>query len=183
MVAKIDKFGLYEINYSYLEQISKIDKEVYFNNNYKHTPKPYLGILVYISDQNYFIPLTSFKLKHYKLPKKTNQQILIYEQIKIKECDLQKPNTQLHYLAVLDIKKMIPVAKGMFKLIDFEQISDLKYKSLLIKEFNFCKSQQDYIIKSALKNYLTQKNKNKVPLGFCDYQKLENFAKNYKKVH
>ena len=57
-------FGFYTIDSDYLEYLSEIDQEVYFNSSYGHSTKPFVGIIVGIKQFKYFIPLTSAKQKH-----------------------------------------------------------------------------------------------------------------------
>lgn len=52
-------------------------------------------------------------------------------------------------LAVIDVKKMIPVKTGLFTFIDITTVLDSDYKSLLIKEYQFVKSIRTEIVSAA----------------------------------
>lgn len=65
-MAEFENFGFYTIDVDYLEFLNGKDSEVYYNASYKYAIKPYVGIIINISECKYFIPLTSAKPKHTK---------------------------------------------------------------------------------------------------------------------
>lgn len=79
----------------------------------------------------------------------------------------------MHILALLDIKKMIPVPDGEFERIEFNEIDDLRYKSLLQKEYAFCLKIKDKLFKKVNKIYRKQINEGKVKRAYCNFLKLE----------
>ena len=176
-------FKFYRINPEYLEYLHTFDSEVYYDASYKENMKPFIGILIGIEDYKYFIPLTSPKAKHKKWSNVADEHILIYEIANIDtyvKGHYYKPyNTKekLHLIGVLDIKKMIPVPRDVFKVINFSDCSR-EYRSLLEKEYEFCLSRQKEIVRSV--NNLYNKYLNGVNVKFsCNYKLLEKVCQNY----
>lgn len=65
MIEAVD-YGFYAINPDYLFYLNRIDSEVYYVDSYRDKIKPFIGIIVGIKKNKYFIPLTSAKEKHKK---------------------------------------------------------------------------------------------------------------------
>ena len=63
-MAEAIKYGFYTVNPDYLEYLNQIDSEVYYNQSYRNSIKPFVGIIVGIENYNYFIPISSAKEKH-----------------------------------------------------------------------------------------------------------------------
>ncbi|ORU01117.1 hypothetical protein D081_0565 [Anaerovibrio sp. JC8] len=93
----------------------------------------------------------------------------------------ESPKKVKHILAVLDLKKMIPVSEDLYSEVninaadsDTEEIR--KYKKLLEKELQFCIKIKDEIVNKATKIYIKQKEKGNV--RFCvDFTAVEEFFK------
>lgn len=66
---KNNEIRFYTVDYNYLEYLHNVDSEVKFSNEYNSSrhPKPFLGILIFINDIKYLIPLSSAKPKHARL--------------------------------------------------------------------------------------------------------------------
>ena len=122
--------GLYHIDLDYLKHLhDDIDSEVYYSEEKAYSRKHFLGILVVINAYTYFIPFTSSKPKHVRWPLTDKAHFLLYEVIKAERQrtgDIVKPLPSgaevLKILAVLDLKKMIPVPDGLYKRIDFNAV-------------------------------------------------------------
>lgn len=63
-MAEFENFGFYTIDADYLEFLNRKDSEVYYNASYRNAIKPFVGIIINMSEYKYFIPLTSAKEKH-----------------------------------------------------------------------------------------------------------------------
>lgn len=175
---------LYNVDVEYVKKLHDIDSEVFYSNNYN--TKPYVGIVIIQDRYNYFIPLTSAKPKHSGWHTKTNSNYLIYEKVKNSEANdnwIKKliPNSEyfLHILSVLEIKKMIPVPKGLFKEIDINNLDDEDYKSLLHKERRFLLPIYEEILKKANNIYEKQIKTGKVLKLYCDFKSLEKICDTY----
>lgn len=147
-----------------------------------------MGILVDIENTKYFIPLTSAKEKHKKQRMRSRDYLMIYDLVdknSNEENAIYRDHPNLldkkyHILAVLDIRKMIPVAEGAYKKIEFKTL-ELNYQFLFYKEHEFCKSKQDKIISNASKIYSkTIEKGNALSKFHCDYIALEKALQNYK---
>ena len=113
--------------------------------------------------------------------------MLIYEIInneKIKSFDIFKDfskTQKLHILGVIDIKKMIPVPKGMYEKVLFKNLEE-SYKVLINKEFKFCLKNRDKIQKNVEKIYKKQKERNIIGYATCNFSKLEQAMLKWNKV-
>lgn len=186
MNIQYENFGFYVIDVEYLKFLhDNIDSEVRYDEFKSYDRKPFLGIVVIIDKYTYFIPLTSSKEKHSRWKNVDNTHYLVYEIIdneSKRRNDVVKfysDKQVLKILSALEIKKMIPVPNGYYKRIDFSDIADEKYRSLLLKEYAFCKKIQDGILEKARKIYQEQKSTGKVYPYYCDFGKLEAACDDY----
>lgn len=181
------QFGFYEIDIDYLKYLNECDSEVYYNLKYKKDLKPFIGIILLVNEFEYFIPLSSAKEKHKKWKNISNEHILIYEIIdneRIKSYDIYKDfskTQKLHILGVIDIKKMIPVPKGMYEKVLFKNLEE-SYKVLINKEFKFCLKNRDKIQKNVEKIYKKQKERSIIGYGACNFSRLEQSMLKWNKV-
>ena len=143
-MAEFENFGFYTIDADYLEYLNNKNSEVYYNASYRNAIKPFVGIIIDMTECKYFIPLTSAKEKHKKWKNSCDEHFLIYEVIDksvnisgdvYKEYSKDK---KMHVLSVLDIKKMIPVPDDAYKRIIFDELGDERYQDLFEKEYAFC---------------------------------------------
>ncbi len=178
----------YTVNLDYLEYLSKIDSEVYYTPSYRNTnhQKPFLGTIVGLSNYDYFIPITSAKPKHLNWNLTSDSYYIIHEIMDKSNAiagSLYKPYTNntdiIHILAILDIKKMIPIKSGLYTQIDFSKIQDINYRTLLQKEYNFCSNNKANIINSATKVYKEQVDDGKFRHAHCNYSLLEQSLTKY----
>ncbi len=184
---KINKYAFYKIDMDYLEYLKTADDQVRYHEKYRNSLKPYMGIITFLNDKSYFIPITSAKEKHKKLRNVANEHILIYELVDNKiisklDNGIYKPysnDKNIHILALLNIKKMIPVPNDKYSILDFNEIDDIKYKQLFEKEFEFCKKNKSKILNKANKVYNKQMQSGEVHKHYCDFKKLEQAMNDY----
>lgn len=176
----------YTIDSNYIKYLHQYDSEVFYDNTAQYGRKPYVGILLNSNGYNYFIPLTSAKEKHKNWDNVTATNYLIYEIIPNPSQNhsgiirtYPNSNKAKKILAVLEIKKMIPVKSGYYARIDFNQLQDLAYKNLLQKEYYFCLPHTNGIIQRANKIYTTQCRTNKVLKYHCNFKLLEAACDSY----
>ena len=105
----------------------------------------------FICYKEYCIPLSSPKEKHLKMKNDIDFHKILDDKGKI--------------IGVLDINNMIPVRKDLLKRVDISnKPGDLpetkRYKELVSNQLNYCRKNQDIIIKKANKLYKMTKNKN-----------------------
>lgn len=172
------KMSFYTIDTDYIEKLFNMDSEVYFSyKNYEN--KPYVGIVIMNGVYNYFIPLTSAKPKHLKMPNVSKAHYIVYEKADIKDIhkdwiysSMDSGNVR-HILGMLDIRKMVPAPINRCKRIDFSQISDFAYKALLVKEYNFLRPLFADIVRKANAIYNIQKTSGKIFPFYCNFTQLE----------
>lgn len=181
----IDKLGFYKVDIPYVKYLYDHDSEVFYKDTDDYERKPYLGIIVSLNNFKYFIPFTSKKTKHSTWPNVSHEHYLVYEIIdksRLKSTDVFKPYNSLKFiriLSVLDIKKMIPVPDGLYQKIDFNKVTDIRYKILLQKEYEFCKPKVTDIIQKAENLHTEQLTTGVVHQYYCNFKILEECCKNY----
>ncbi|MFQ8703225.1 MAG: type III toxin-antitoxin system ToxN/AbiQ family toxin [Eisenbergiella sp.] len=179
-MAEFENFGFYTIDADYLEYLNSKNSEVYYNASYRNAIKPFVGIIIDMTECKYFIPLTSAKEKHKKWKNSCDEHFLIYEvidkSVNISD-DVYKEyskDKKMHVLSVLDIKKMIPVPNDAYKRIVFDELSDERYQDLFEKEYAFCLTIKEKILTKAEKIYKYQKETQNVRHTYCDFSCCEN---------
>lgn len=186
-MAEFESFGFYTIDADYLEFLNSKDSEVYYNASYRNAVKPFIGIVIDMTEYKYFIPLTSAKKKHVKWKNSCDEHFLVYEIIDKTiniEGDVYKvysDEKKMHVMSVLDIKKMIPVPKDAYERIVFDDLCDERYRDLFQKEYAFCLTIKDKILIRAEKIYKHQKETNVVRCTYCDFLCCENAMKEWLK--
>lgn len=179
-MAEFESFGFYTISADYLEFLNSKDPEVYYNTSYRNAVKPFVGIIIDMTEYKYFIPLTSAKEKHKKWKNSCDEHFLIYEVID-KSIDISgdiykeySNDKKMHVMSVLDVKKMIPVPEDAYERIVFDELADKRYQDLFKKEYAFCLTIKDKIMNKAEKIYKHQKEKHIVRRTYCDFSCCEN---------
>ena len=203
---KFDKVQFVYIDTNYLEYLHSVDSEIFFdksNSNYKF--KPHLGVLINNHGREYVIPLTSAKNKHKNWEDVSASWYRIYEVIDItdtptgekdviveiknqeiiKKLDHTKAgNYKQRILSILDMRKMFPVNKNLYKEVSFDvnsktSRSDAQRNFLMLKEYHFILNIADEIEIKTTKIYNKQIEKGKVLKYHCDYKKLEEALDKY----
>lgn len=180
------KLTFINIDQNYLKRLHDACSEVYYKpDGYEN--KPYIGILINKNNRKYVIPLSSAKEKHKTWKNVDKECYLIYETVK-KSCMGQndiwvaaEQDNVKHILAVMDIKKMLPIVDGVYSRVninpDKNDTNDVKkYKDLLNKEYSFCLRIINEVIRKANRLYDKQMETGKV-VKFCwDFKVLEEVA-------
>lgn len=188
----MDKVKFVTVSIDYLQKLHQVDSEVFFSSENNYEDKPHMGMLVNNEGYDYVIPLTSAKVKHKKWKNVTDTNYIIFEMIhkdicKEKDVIVSIKNTDnvKRLISVLEIKKMIPVKEGLYRMIDFSTFDitneeQRKRKALLEKEYRFCLKIKEDVLRKANKIYNDQIEKEKVYQFHCNYKKLEEVCRNYK---
>lgn len=201
---KFNKVQFVYIDMDYLKKLNTVEPEIFYDeNNANYKEKPHLGILLNNEGREYVIPLTSAKEKHKTWDDVTASWYRIYEIVEkseIRENDIivdiknhdilnkialdERANYKQRILAVLDIRKMFPVKKGVYTKIKFTISTNASQKenqkmALMMKEYAFILDIADKIEEKVSKIYTKQIEKNKVLKYHCDYRKLEKIADEY----
>lgn len=166
MEAKEDKLLFFRATDHYIEFLQDIDGKV-MNNTNENRDRIYLGVLITIGRHQYYAPITSYKEdKHGRIKNSDQTCVIIYGKDR-EEDDLKK-------LALINLNNMFPAFPSEITVIDFDEEEE-KYKDLLEKEYRFVVSNQERIVKKALKLYelRTKKNIYRINNLCCDFAKLE----------
>lgn len=167
MEIKENKLFFFRATDRYITFLQNIDKKI-MNNRNENRERIYLGILFTIGRHQYYAPITSYKEDKHGAIKNSDQTcFIIYGKDKEEDTALKK-------LALININNMFPVFPSEITVIEFEKEEE-KYKDLLEKEYRFVISNQDKIIKRALKLHelRTKKDIPRINRLCCDFNKLE----------
>jgi hypothetical protein len=186
MNIKFEKYGFYKIDKDYLKFLHSRDGQVFYRDTKGYEKKPHLGIITQIGDVRYCIPLTSAKSKHLRWANASKHNLIIYEMVtssKIRKKDICKQigDTEIYkrLLAVLEIGKMIPIKENLYTSIDFNDIQDSFYRSLIKSEYQFLMSHKQTILNKAIKLYNKQMETGIIETCYCNFEILEKACNEY----
>lgn len=208
LLMKFDKIQFIYIDVDYLKYLHNIDPEIFFDENNNYEGKPHLGILLSNNKKQYVIPLTSAKEKHrtwddvsagwyriYEIIDTTTTPVYeddivvdIKNQEILKKLDKDKlQNYKQRIISVLDMRKMFPVNKKLYKEIRFmvsgnASKADRQRHFLMLKEYSFLSSIKEDIERKTTKIYNKQIEKKKVLKYHCNYVRLEEALDKYLKT-
>lgn len=160
----MDKLSFYTVDEDYIKYLRKFDDKVTDPKlGNRQFERPFVGILLKIDDINYIAPLSSFKQKHNNMKEKL---------------DFIKIGTY----AVMNLNDMIPVKPENIKRVNFKDIPDQNYKSLLVNEYEIINSKKNKILKNASVLH-RQVVEYKAPIAkrCCNFELLEKKALEYNK--
>ena len=202
---KFDKIQFVYIDVDYLRYLHSIDSEIFFDEKNNYEAKPHLGILLNNNKREYVIPLTSAKEKHRTWADVSAGWYRIYEIIDttitpvcgddivvdiknqeiIKKLDKDKlVNYKQRIISVLDMRKMFPVDKKIYKEIRFivagnVSKADQQRHFLMLKEYNFLSNIKEDIENKTTKIYDKQIKEKRVLKYHCNYKRLEEALDKY----
>ena len=153
----------YSITDICISKLSSIDRRVLSNheNNRKHM-RPYIGFIIKLNNQNYFLPLSSSDPKDYDENGKLRSST---------QTILRMINKRGGYLGKILLNNMIPVPESEIRKISLEKdpltgnkeknsliLANNKYKDLLIDELNWIKENLLEIRNKAKRLYSAKTN-------------------------
>lgn len=159
---------LYRIKQEYIDYLRTEEPKVLENKNER---RPYIGIILFINNITYYVPLSSPKNK-YKTMKNTK--------------DFHKIAGGVY--GAINFNKMIPVPPSCVIRFDFNNEKDTSYKMLLFNQYSGLSSLED-TIKEKSKNLYKLFHSNDQDLTFadkrvkdrcCNFTLLEEMCKKYK---
>ena len=160
----MESIKIYEIDAAYIDYLVPYAPHLFHNRQKgQANERKYIGVVLQINGFDYFAPLSSFKPKHRKM--KEGLDFLKVEDY-----------------AVINLNNMFPVPISECRYVNFNQVRDPSYRSLLLAEYRFIKSIQEKIRKNAAALYKhKQINGDKTPLAKrCnDFVLLETKCKEY----
>ncbi len=165
-----------KINDIYIDQLRRIFPHIMFNkNNGGLYGRKYIGVLFKINNLNYYAPLSSPKYNDF-IDKNNCEHIIKIYQFK---------HNRKRIIGKIMLNCMIPVPKKFVETLTISEISNFKYKDLLINEINFINRNQKYIINKAKQLYFIKNERNisnkKLIKLLLPYKEIENYIlKHYK---
>ena len=158
------------IDSDYCDYLRKYDSRVIYNKNEKEL-RPFIGILFYINELEYFAPLSSPKPKH-RIMKNTIDFLKIKDGI----------------LGAVNFNNMIPVNKDNYFLIDLDSKKiaekEIKYQKLLIEQLAWLNTHYNQVKSKSLKLYQLYNNgklSQNIKSRCCNFKLLETKALQFKK--
>lgn len=161
----METLRLYRVSDKYIRFLKGTDSRVQDNKNRR---RPYVGVVLYVGEFRYFVPMESPKPNHANI--KSGHHII----------KLDNGN-----LGLLGFNNMIPVHDSALIPFDIDNEPDLKYADLLRRQVSTINRNKADIYDHATKTYYSVVNKKNSFLIriCCDFKKLEYACKRYDPNH
>ena len=162
-----ERLNLYLIDIKYIRNLAKVDDNVMsVSPQIEKENRPFIGIVIVCEDYEYCVPLSSPKPKHASMKN---------------DVDFTKIVVQEKLIGVLNFNNMIPVNASCIKPLDLkitskDNASTKQYKKLAVKQLDWCRRNQESIVKKANKLYrLVQSDRvsGYLKRRCCDFRRLE----------
>ncbi len=140
------RLNLYTVDMKYIRNLHNQGDDRVFSVSpqVEKDNRPFVGIVIICGEKQYCIPLSSPKEKH-----KTMKNSVDFHRVFDADGKL---------ICVLDFNNMIPVREDVIREVDLKIHSndsqEMKYyKNLMIDQLNFCRQNQEILVKKADKLY------------------------------
>lgn len=145
----------------YVRFLHSRDSRVQYN---KGASRPYVGVVLYVGEFRYFVPMESPKPNHANL--KPGSHIMKMDGGR---------------LGLLGFNNMIPVRDDALLPVDIDALEDANYADLLRKQAHFCNRNKTAILDRASRTYYdTVTGANKFFLRICcNFKALENACRQF----
>ena len=157
----METLRIYRISDKYIRFLKSRDTRVQDNKNRR---RPYVGVVLYVGEFRYFVPMESPKPNHANI--KAGKHIMKLAGGK---------------LGLLGFNNMIPVHEAALIAFDIDQEPDKQYAELLKRQASFINRNKADVLDHASQTYysaISQKNKFLLEIC-CDFQKLEKACGQY----
>jgi len=157
----MENLRIYRIEDKYVRYLRTKDSRVQDNKNRR---RPYVGVVLYVGDYRYFVPMESPKPNHASI--KPGKHILKLDGGK---------------LGLLGFNNMLPVHDAALITFDIDAEPDAAYADLLRRQASFINRHKANILNCASRTYFNVVNKQNAFLLkiCCDYKKLEKACSRY----
>ena len=156
---------LYRVENKYIRYLKSQDSKVQDNKNRR---RPYVGIVLYVGDYRYFVPMESPKPNHANI--KSGRHIFRLDNGR---------------LGLLGFNNMIPIPDSALISFDINQEEDKSYAELLKRQISYINRNKADIYDRAAKTYYSAVRGNNAFLSgiCCDFKKLEAASNKYNPNH
>lgn len=157
----MEKLRIYRVKDRYISYLSKCDNRVQKNKNAR---RPYVGVVLYVGEFKYFVPMESPKPNHANM--KPGVHLL----------KLDRGN-----LGLLGFNNMIPVSDNALLAFDINDEPDEKYAELLRHQLAFInKNKADILAHASGTYYKVVKGNNEFLNRICcNFKALEKACQRY----
>lgn len=157
----MENLRLYRIDDKYIRYLKGSDSRVQNNKNKR---RPYVGVVLIVSNYRYFVPMESPKPNHNNI--KTGKHIMKLDEGR---------------LGLLGFNNMIPVHDSALISFDIDQEEDKQYAELLKRQISYINRRKVDILDKASKTYFaaTRGNNEFLSKVCCDFKKLERACNRY----
>ncbi len=157
----MEPLRIYRIEDKYVRFLKSRDNRVQDN---KGRRRPYVGIVLYIGEFRYFVPMESPKPNH----------VNIHSGRHILKLDNGK-------LGLLGFNNMLPVPESALITFDFNNEPDKQYAELLRRQAVYINRNKADVLSHASQTYFAAVKKNNDFLNriCCDFKKLERACSQY----
>ncbi len=150
------------VDSKYIKYLFRFDKHVMYNKGQR---RPYIGVLFEIKGHKYYAPLTHPK-----------------EKFKTMKNDVDFMRIKGGTLGAINFNNMIPVHESAIIPIVIKDVTDVKYRMLLINQIQFFDEHETEILNRGTKLYKSYKKgtlRESVKNRCCNFVYLEKVAKKY----
>lgn len=153
--------GYLRVTDKYIRFLHSRDSRVQYN---KGASRPYVGVVLFVGEFRYFVPMESPKPNHANL--KAGAHLMKMDGGR---------------LGLLGFNNMIPVRDDVLVPLDIDALEDTAYAELLRKQAYFCNRNKTAILDRASRTYYdTVNGSNKFFLRICcDFKALEKACRQF----
>ena len=161
----METLKLYRVSDKYIRFLKGMDSRVQDN---KDRRRPYVGVVLYVGEFRYFVPMESPKPNHANI--KPGRHLMKLDNGK---------------LGLLGFNNMIPIHESALIQFNIDDEPDMKYAELLRRQVSVINRNKADIYDHATKTYYSVVNKKNDFLIriCCDFKKLESACKRYNSNH
>jgi len=172
---KQQRLNLYLIDIKYIRNLANADDNVMsVSPQIDKENRPFVGVVIVCEEHAYCVPLSSPKAKHVSMKN---------------DVDFTKIIVQEKLIGVLNFNNMIPVDSSCIEPLDLkitsrDHVTTRQYKKLALKQLEWCRQNQESIVKKANKLYrLVQSDRvsGHLKKRCCDFKKLEQISQKWNK--
>ena len=194
---------LYEVTEEYVSYLRRFEPKKILSNADQKNSRKFIGLIIKKGKYNYVVPLSSPKYgKDFSIDGYTGDKLPTdYSSKKYKkDIRLLKDTTEpvvftysndldgIDFYCKIQCNNMIPVPESELIKINVSAEPDMAYKTLLQKEINFVRKNEDTIIKKHINPVYNNRVHNRMNIGYVrlatpDFAMLEQKCDEWEETH